>query len=62
MMAFGKTPVEATESIVKFAEGANLKWLRDKSITKQMPMAYTPRAQMTDPARQSITNYLVFVK
>jgi len=62
MMAFGKTPVEATESIVKFAEGANLKWLRDKSITKQMPMAYTPRAQMADPARQSITNYLVFVK
>jgi hypothetical protein len=63
MKAFrGHKAIDATERMIKFAEDSGLRWVKPHSITKQMPMMMTPQAQLADPARQSITNYLVFVK
>jgi len=61
MKAFrGQKAIDATERMIKFAEDSGLTWVKPHSITKQMPMMMTPQAQLADPARQSITNYLVF--
>jgi len=63
MKAFrGQKAIDATERMIKFAEDSGLTWVKPHSITKQMPMMMTPQAQLADPARQSITNYLVFTK
>ena len=63
MKAFrGQKAIDATERMIKFAEDSGLTWVKPHSITKQMPMMMTPQAQLADPARQSITNYLVFLK